>query len=236
MTQSRLKQIRESEMKSHIEIYTNNELYKDGSWLRKPIKTILDIIPLFDDYSELNVLDLGCGVGRNCIAIAEYFKHIPCKIDCVDILELAIEKLCENAKKFGVDSSINGITQTIEDFCIEANKYDLIIAVSALEHINSEQSFYSKLAEISAGIRKNGMVCLVINSAVTEMDKLTGKPISAQFEVNLPTENIQAALKENFSDFYVVKTTVSEQQYDIPREDLISELNTKVVTFVARKQ
>ncbi len=236
MPQSRLKQIRESEMKSHIEIYTNSELYKDGSWLRKPIKTIMDIIPFFDDYSELNVLDLGCGVGRNCIAIAERFKNIPCRIDCVDILQLAIEKLYENAEKYGVTSNINGLTQSIEDFRIVNNKYDLIIAVSALEHIDSEQSFFSKLEEISKGIRKSGIVCLVINSDITETDKSTGKQIPAQFEVNLPTQSLQAALQEEFADFKVIKTTVSEQQYDIPREHVISELNTKVVTFVAIKQ
>lgn len=236
MNDNRLDQIRESEKKSHIEIYSNSELYKEGSWLRKPIKTILDIIPLFRSYSQLNVLDLGCGVGRNCIAIAQNFKHISCRIDCVDILDLAIEKLYENAKELGVASSINGITQPIENYCIEANKYDLVIAVSALEHIDSESSFVSKLSEISNGIRKNGIVCLVINSDVTESDKSTGKEIPAQFEVNLSTDILQNILKGTFSDFDVIKSTASEQQYDIPRGDIISDLKTKVVTFVAKKK
>ena len=234
--ENRLKQIRESEKQSHIEMYSNSELYKEGSWLRKPIKTVLDIIPLFNDYSELNVLDLGCGVGRNCIAIAQSFKNIPCKIDCVDILDLAIEKLYENAEELGVASSINGIVESIENYPVGENKYDLVIAVSALEHIDSEQSFLSKLSEINMGIRKNGIVCLVINSDVKETDKSTGEEIPAQFEVNLQTEKLQAVLKEKFSDFEIMKTAVSEQQYDIPRGDIISDLKTKVVTFVARKK
>ena len=234
--ENRLKQIRESEKQSHIEMYSNSELYKEGSWLRKPIKTVLDIIPLFNHYSELNVLDLGCGVGRNCIAIAQSFKNIPCKIDCVDILDLAIEKLYENAEELGVVSSINGIVETIENYHVGENKYDLVLAVSALEHIDSEQSFLSKLSEINRGIKKNGVVCLVINSDVKETDKSTGKEIPAQFEVNLQTEKLQAVLKEKFSDFEIMKTAVSEQQYDIPRGDIISDLKTKVVTFVARKK
>lgn len=216
-------------------MYSNSELYKEGSWLRKPIKTILDIIPLFADTPELNVLDLGCGVGRNCIAIAQHFKTIPCKIDCVDILNLAIEKLYDNAKELGVASSINGIVDTIENFPIKENKYDLIIAVSALEHIDSEQSFLTKLSEIKNGVRSNGIVCLVINSDVIENEKTTGKEIPAQFEVNLPTEKLQVVLKERFSDFEIIKITVSEQQYDIPRGDIVSNLKTKVVTFVARR-
>jgi 2-polyprenyl-3-methyl-5-hydroxy-6-metoxy-1,4-benzoquinol methylase len=234
--ENRLKQIRESEKQSHIEMYSNSELYKEGSWLRKPIKTVLDIIPLFNNYSELNVLDLGCGVGRNCIAIAQSFKNIPCKIDCVDILDLAIEKLYENAEEQGIATSINGIVETIENYPVGENKYDLVIAVSALEHIDSEQSFINKLTEINRGIRKNGIVCLVINSDVKETDKSTGKEIPAQFEVNLQTEKLQAILKEKFSDFEIMKTAVSEQQYDIPRGDIISDLKTKVVTFVARKK
>ncbi len=234
MTNNRLKQIRESEKQSHIEMYSNSELYKEGSWLRKPIKTISDIIPLFSDIPELNVLDLGCGVGRNCIAIAQSFKNIPCRIDCVDILELAIEKLNDNAENLGVGSSINGIVAPIENYSIKENKYDLIIAVSALEHIDSEQSFLVKLSEIKKGVRSNGIVCLVINSDVTENEKTTGKKIPAQFEVNLPTKKLQTILEKTFSDFEIIRTAVSEQQYDIPRGDIISNLKTKVVTFVAK--
>lgn len=39
--ETRLESIRESERKSHIEMYSNEELYKEGSWLSKPIKTVL---------------------------------------------------------------------------------------------------------------------------------------------------------------------------------------------------
>lgn len=236
MTKDRLKQIRESEKQSHIDMYSNSELYKEGSWLRKPIKTILDIIPLFSDIAELNVLDLGCGVGRNCIAIAQKFKNIPCKIDCVDILDLAINKLYDNAKELGVASSINGIVEPIENYPIKENKYDLIIAVSALEHIDSEQSFFNKLSEIKNGIRSNGIVCLVINSDVKETEKATGEEIPAQFEVNISTEKIQSVLKVMFSGYEIIKTSVSKQQYDIPRGNIISNLKTTVVTFVARKK
>ena len=96
---NRVKRIRESEKKSHIEMYSNDELYKTNSWLSKPIKTIQEIIPLFQNYKELNVLDLGCGVGRNSVFIAQEYQNIDCMIECVDILELAIQKLYCNAKR-----------------------------------------------------------------------------------------------------------------------------------------
>lgn len=235
MNNTRLQRIRESERQSHIETYTNEALYQEGSWLRKPIKTVLDILPLFEKYKELTVLDLGCGVGRNCLSIAEYFREIPCRVECVDILELAIEKLEENAGKQGVAEAIKGIMAPIEDYPIKADKYDLILAVSALEHIDTRESFEKKLAEISRGIRKGGVVCLVMNSEVTEQDKITGKALEPQFEVNLPTEEVQSLLQENFAGWEVLKETVRGQQYDIPRECGLSELRTNVVTFVGRK-
>ncbi len=235
MNADRLAQIRESEKKSHIEMYSKSELFQEGSWLRKPIKTILDLLPEFKEYKALHVLDLGCGVGRNCISVAREYTDIPCIIDCVDILEIAIEKLYQNAREYGVESNINGVVQPIEDFEIAENTYDFIIAVSALEHIDSKESFVQKLTEINRGMREHGIVCLVVNSSVTEHDKETGEALPAQFEVNLPTEELQKLLEHNFTDWEVLKSTVQEQQYDIPRECGISELRSNVVTFVGRK-
>ena len=232
----RLKTIRESEKKSHIEMYSNQELYKTESWLKKPIKTVIDIIPLFQNYEKLRILDLGCGVGRNCISIAKQYNDIDCIIECVDILDLAIEKLYMNAEEHGVSPCIKASVQAIEDFHIKNSLYDLIIAVSALEHVDTEESFIKKLKEIREGICKNGIVCLVINSSVIEKDKRTGRDVSAQFEVNFPTEELYTILNTIFEDWDVIKKSVQRQQYDIPREFGISELQTDVVTFVAKKR
>lgn len=230
-----LEQIRENERKSHIQVYSSDALYQDGSWLRKPIKTVLDILPYFENSTQLHVLDLGCGVGRNCISIAQHFQTIPCTIDCVDILDLAIEKLNSNAEEYGVSASIHGILSAIEGYPIEKNHYDWIIAVSALEHVESKVSFVGKLEEIRDGIRENGIVCLVINSNVRETDKASGNPVPAQFEVNFPTDALTEILNQVFAGWKIIKSTIKHQQYDIPRGERVCDLQTKVVTFVARK-
>ncbi len=231
----RLKRIRESERKSHIEIYTDEKLYATDSWLKKPIKTVRDIVPLFEDYRELRVLDLGSGVGRNSIYVAECFRDKDCIVDCVDLLEIAIEKLHVNAKEHDVAESIRGIQKSIEEYIIEAETYDFIMAISALEHIDTEESFRKKLWEIRDGLREKGVVCLVINSEVREKNADTGEAVDAQFEVNLPTVKMQEYLNQIFEGWSVLKTTVSTQEYDIPREGFVSRLSTNVVTFVARK-
>ena len=230
-----IRSIRESERNSHMELYSSEELYKEGTWLNKPIKTVTDLFSLFEGYEEFCALDLGSGVGRNSIAIARHFQNVSCRVDCVDILELAIEKLLENAKRFDVEECIHGIVSSIEEFEIETNTCDLILAVSALEHVDSKESFIKKLEEIKDGIRKQGIVCLVINSQVKEKNKETGDNLFPQFEVNLPTEELQKILQKVFDGWEVIKSTVRVQQYDVPREVCISELHTNVVTFVARK-
>lgn len=231
----RLTRIRESEKNSHIETYTKENLYDKNSWLQKPIKTARELIPLFGEYKELRVLDLGCGIGRNSICIAETYQNITCTVDCVDLLEIAIEKLRQNAKAYGVERIINGIIKPIEEYEIRQDSYDLIMAVSALEHIDSEESFIRKLSEIKGGIKENGIVCLVINSNVRETNAETGESLEAQFEVNLPTEKLQSLLEDIFSDWRVLKTGVAAQEYDIPRNGIISHLDTNVVTFVVQK-
>ena len=230
-----IEKIRENERKSHVEMYSNDTLYKDGSWLKNPVKTVLELLTYFKDYTQLRVLDLGCGVGRNCIAIGQEFRSISCTIDCVDILDLAIDKLNEYAREYDVSKSIHGIVQSIDEYPIPPNYYDWVIAVSALEHVNSELTFVNKLKEIRSGIKDNGIVCLVINSSIQEFDKLTGNAVPAQFEVNFSTEELQALLNDIFGNWNIMKSTVVKQRYDIPREHGLSDLHTKVITFVAKK-
>lgn len=227
--------IREAERKSHEEVYSTAKLFEKGSWLQKPVKTVLDILPLFEEYEALSVLDLGCGVGRNSIPIAQAFQKAKCIIDCVDILEMAIDKLNFYSSEYGVSDRINGIVSSIDDFEIKKNGYDFILSVSSLEHINSEDAFINKLYEICNGIKENGVVCLIVNSEVSETDKQSGKPLEPQFEVNLKTDKLVSLFQHVFNGWQVLKTTVVNQRYDIPRNDCIADLTTNVVTYVARK-
>ena len=231
----RLNEIRKAEADSHTEAYTNHVLFAPGSWLAKPVKTVLDILPLFEGYKEFRVLDLGSGVGRNSIPVAQHFKDIPCRVDCVDILELAIAKLDENAQQYGVAGNIHGIISSIDDYEINADGYDLIMAVSALEHIASRAAFNNKLEEIRDGVRIGGVVCLIVNSGVIEHDKATGEELLPQFEVNLKTWEMQHLLEQTFTGWQIIKHTVVHQKYDIPRENGLAELETDVVTYVVKR-
>ena len=231
----RIEAIREAERKSHTEIYSTAKLFEKGSWLAKPVKTVMDLLPMLKEKNPVTILDLGCGVGRNCIPLAKELSENNCKTDAVDILEFAIEELTVNSKNHGVHESINPIVSSIDDFVIEPDKYDLIIAVSALEHVSSEKVFQKKLHEINDGLKQGGIVCLIANSEVTETDNSVNSRVDPQFEVNIKAEEMISLLNGAFENAELLKVSVSEQNYDIPRENFISALSTKVVTFVAQK-
>ena len=231
----KIEHIRQAEAVSHTKAYTSHSLFSPGSWLAKPVKTVIELLPLFEGYTQFAALDLGSGVGRNSIPVAQHFSNIPCRVDCVDILELAITKLNENALQYGVSNSIRGIASAMDDYEITADSYDLIMAISALEHIASRAAFEKKLAEIRDGLRHGGIACLIVNSGVVEHDKATGQELQPQFEVNLPTSQMEDLLENTFAGWQVIKHTIVHQKYDIPRENGVADLETDVISYVVRK-
>ena len=230
-----LSQIREKERQSHIQIYSQAELFQEGSWLHKPVSSVMDVLPELFAASGLRILDLGCGIGRNSIPIAARFREVPCVIECVDILELAIGKLQSYAELHQVGSRIRAIHCPIDAYPIDENSYDFIFAVSALEHMDSPDSLAAKLWEIEHGVKENGFVCFVINSEVREENDQTGEPLIPQFEINLPADILLQQLSSIFSRWEIRKLSVREQQYRIPRGCITSLLQTKVITFAAKK-
>ena len=94
--------IRCAERESHLKTYTEFELFELGSWLSKPVSTVIKYTEGLKNKtsSTIRILDLGCGVGRNAIAIANTLNGYNVNIECIDLLDFAIEKLLLNANKF----------------------------------------------------------------------------------------------------------------------------------------
>ena len=236
MTGERIETIRAAEAYSHTEAYRNLRLFEPGSWLAKPVRTVMELIPHFSDCSDFQGLDLGCGIGRNCIPVLQELSHVPSRMDCVDILPLAVEKLMENGKKYGVADRINGIVCPVDHYYIRENGYNLILGLSVLEHLESTEILEQKLLEIWAGLRPGGIACFVINTSVEEHDQESGKSLDVQFEINLSADEIEILLDRTFSEAEILKKTRIHYQYDTYRESGTVRLDTDVLTYVARKR
>lgn len=234
MTRARLDAIRRAEAESHIAAYNSYTLYAPGSWLSKPVPALRELLPLYVERSGMRVLDLGSGVGRNAIAAARALKEST--VECVDILPMAIEKLLENAARLGVREQIVGITAPVDGFSIEAEGYDMILAASVLEHLDSRASAIDKLTGIAKGIRPGGAVLIVMNTGVREWDTVTGEALTPQFEVNLPPEEVRELLTKTFDGWEVLWDRLVHQEYDVPRGERRATIASEVVTFTARRK
>lgn len=234
MTRARLDGIRRAEAASHTAAYHSLDLYAPGSWLSKPVKALRDLLPLYGERAGLRVLDLGSGVGRNAIAAA---KALPgSTVECVDILPLAIEKLRENAEAMGVGGSVRGVVSAVDGFAVEEGGYDLILACSVLEHLDSQDACLRKLAQIHGGVRPGGGVVIVMNTGVREWDRDTMAPLLPQFEVNLPPQEVLELLDETFWGWEILHRTLVHQEYQVPRGDRTATISSEVVTFAARRK
>ena len=230
---NRLEQIRKAEAESHTAAYESLTLYAPGSWLSKPIKALEALLPLYAEGEGLRVLDLGSGVGRNAIACARALKKS--KVTCVDILPMAIEKLMENAETFGVSGQIQGIASAVDGFFIEPEGYDIILAGSVLEHLDSRISTRKTLDAIHRGIRPGGAVLIVMNTGVREWDARTGEVLDPQFEVNLPPQKARSLFEETFRGWEALWDKTIHYEYEVPRGDRIAMISAEVVTYTARR-
>ncbi|MNO99570.1 tellurite resistance protein TehB [compost metagenome] len=230
----RVANIRLEEKKYHDFCYDNYNLFEPGSWLHRPVKTVIDLLEEYKDQEHLNVLDLGSGIGRNSIPIAESMKCRNGKVVCVDLLESAIDKLRSYSQRYGVEQFIETRLSDIEQFTIEQDKYDLIIAVSALEHVSSESALERKLNEITLGTKLNGSNCIIIGSNIREINIENGKELDPMFEVNASTERMMEILDQQYVGWEVKNRFSKQLEYEIDRNGQSVKLTTDCITFVAK--
>src|SRR6266571_5285550 len=101
-------------------------------------------------------LDLGCGEGRNSLLLARYGYHV----HAVDVSSQGIEKLAKYARSQGLDN----IEYTVADartLQLAPDLYDLIVAVTLLDHLTREEG--KKVAEsIIQALRPGGFVFIEV--------------------------------------------------------------------------
>ncbi len=234
---NRIKIIRDEERKYHEACYDNYKLFEEGSWLSKPVKTVMDTLTHFKSKENLTVLDLGCGVGRNSIPIAESLKeHQSGKIICVDIIESALKKLVDYSEQNGVRAYIEPELSDIGDYIIEENQFDYIIAVSALEHVESVSKFIQVLERMARGTKVNGINCVIMSTNIQEIDVDTGVELDPFMELNLTTEDAKQLLSTAYPDWEITFTTLKALNFNIVRNGREILLKSDCLTYVVQRR
>ncbi|GAB6435581.1 MULTISPECIES: class I SAM-dependent methyltransferase [Bacillus] len=232
---NRIEYIRQEEKKYHDLCYEQYKLFETGSWLYKPVKTVMDLIDHFEGQKNLQVLDLGSGVGRNSIPIAQKIKNASGTVTCVDLLDSALTKLQTYSIEYDVIKNIKTEQAAIENYYIVPNTYDYIVAVSSLEHVQSEEDLTNVLHSMKEGTKTGGINCFIINSNIQEIDLHTNEELDALIEINLPTDDMINLLKSIYKDWNEIKIEIKELVYDIFRDERHIQLKTNAITFVFQK-
>ena len=232
---NRIEYIRQEEKKFHDLCYEQYKLFEIGSWLYKPVKTVMDLMDHFEGQNNLQVLDLGSGIGRNSIPIAQIIKNYNGTVTCVDLLDSALTKLKIYSKEHDVFEAIKTEQAEIENYHIDSNAYDYIVAVSSLEHVKSKEDLKKVLHSMKQGTKNGGINCLIINSNIQEIDLKTNEELEALIEINLPTEEMIRLLKSIYKGWKEVKVEIKELAFDIVRNERHIQLKTNAITFVVQQ-
>jgi SAM-dependent methyltransferase len=226
-------QARRKEIEYHEKFYAETKLFQQGSWLSRPVQVVLDNLSRLEK-DNIQILDLGCGVGRNSIPIAQQIQACKGKVHCIDLLPSAIKLLHHYAEHYGVTDTIIAQTVDIENFPIKKNTFDYIIACSCLEHISSETAFVAKLQEMKAGTKDGGINCVLMSSEVKEINVLSGDEQEGLIELNLSTEQVFSYLRELYSNWDVFIEKCVQQEIQEERDGNAIIFRSNWITFVAQ--
>lgn len=219
----------------HQKLYVKHKLFKKGSWLEKPEQEIQQLGKQFVHHDDINILDLGCGVGRNSIPLAQIlYKNHP-HIICVDYLEVAIQKLHFYAKQYGVEQCITTQLSEVERYEIKNNYFDLIIAHGILAYLENEKKLKEVLQNIIQGTNIKGFNYLSINADIEEQYVISKKEIKPLIEINLTSDKVISLLKNFYRDWKIVMLKKNPYKEIYEKDGKTIRYDCNFVVFIAQK-
>ncbi|SCC30903.1 Uncharacterized protein BC05F1_02672 [Bacillus wiedmannii] len=153
----------------------------------------------------------------------------------MDLLDSALTKLQIYSKEHDVFEVIKTEQAAIENYYIQPDIFDYIVAISSLEHVQSEEDFKKVLHSMKKGTKIGGINCFIINSNIQEIDLHTNEELVALIEINLPTEDMLHLLKSIYKEWQEIEIEIKELAYNIVRNERHIQLKTNAITFVFQK-
>ena len=230
-----LHHIREEEKKYHEQYFEDNRLYEEGTWLEEPDHRVLEFLSLLDTEVPQQILDLGCGVGRNSIPMAKMVKDSGGRILCVDLLKTALDQLVVYSKQYGVAPVITTHPADIGDFTFLEASYDYIVAASSLEHVKTKSIMKKVLHAIVRGTKARGINLIYMNTNIKEVTIASGVERKPLFEILIKKEEMLAHLREAYEGWEELHVSEQPVELEITRDDMPVMLKTDHLVFAARK-
>lgn len=131
---------------------TYDKHYQTLNLFGKPYKELLQFFKSYP--TRGHILDLGCGQGRDAIALAK----LGYEVTGVDYSKVGVDQMLVTSKKQGL--KINGVTTDI--YSIEIDEGIDFILLDSIIHFEKKEIKKEKtlLTRISKSLKKGGVICL----------------------------------------------------------------------------
>ena len=236
MNQQNFEEARQSEMSYHSQFYEENDLFESGTWMSGPGPVVLDMLDrLMQHKRDLKVLDLGSGVGRNTIPVATRLTDSNSSITAVDLLDNAINKLKEYARKYQVEHLIKAEAADVEHYAIPEGSYDYILACSCLEHTSSEEALRTVLHRMQKATQLGGIHVITMSTDVQEVEEETGNIREGLIELNLSSEQALEMLHDTYEGWNVLVEKTVPQSIDEEKEGVAIKFQCTLITYVVQR-
>ena len=131
---------------------TPRTLSKAWSWLdktdsiwRSVSDEFLPVALRWRDQGYSIALDLGCGLGRHSLFLAELDFHVT----AVDLSEEGVSFLADQAREKGLESRIDIVLCDLVQLDLDADSFDCVVAFHAIYHTD-----YQGLRQITASVKR----------------------------------------------------------------------------------
>lgn len=225
---------REAESNYHEKFYDETSLFQPGTWLSKPVQIVMDLLEQMD-LNRISVLDLGCGVGRNSIPIAQKIQSFEGSVHGVDLLPTAIHKLASYSIEYNVQKTLSVEIADAEYYEVNSEEHNYIIACSCLEHMSTIDAFRKVISRMIKGTKQEGINCILMSTEVKEYDVEHGEETDGLIELNLKTEFAIRILREQYKEWEILIERCSPQTIRENKEGKDIEFRSCWLTFVAQR-
>jgi ubiquinone/menaquinone biosynthesis C-methylase UbiE len=183
----------------------------------------------------LQILDLGCGIGRNSIPMARMVKDSGGRVLCVDLLQKALDQLEIYSKQYKVESVITTHPADISNFSFLKESYNYIVAASSLEHVKSESILRKVLNSMVNGTKVSGINLIYMNTNIREITVASGAEREPLFEILISKDEMLANLHEAYQDWEILYVNDQPMELEITRDETPVMLKADHLVFAARR-
>lgn len=221
-------------LRYHEDLYASTPLGAADSWLLEPDQLVLKAIELSRGANPILAFDLGAGVGRHTIPMAQGLAA-GSKVIAVDVIPSAIAHLKTNCAAAGVSDMVTPVVRDLEKFTFDTSMVaGLIVGFSAVEHVSSISAMRALLCRCAAATAPGGLVALgIFADRIEELADGTIRPALVEFELDSTT--VHTMLDEAFSSWIIEYTHTGAEHVPEKREGIPYKLESTLIQFIGRK-